>query len=212
MNTWIIVLRIIHIVGGVFWVGGSLFLGLFIGPTVNATAEAGQKFMAHLMTKARLATRISAAAGLTVLAGAILYWIELAGTYVGLDSFRARTGIWSWRPVCPRGLRFRDHRGPEYVHARKAGGGNHGKADGGAARQNSGGARTAGICKSSQHGSFSCRAGLHGHRSLLAVLEPAAHNGCVWLGRLGAVGPVYSIQVVRSSKPGRSRLGGHTSG
>ncbi len=177
MNTWIIVLRIIHIVSGVFWVGGSLFLGLFIGPTVNATAEAGQKFMAHLITKARLATRVSAAAGLTVLAGAILYWIDFAGTYVGLDTFRARTGIWSWSPVCGRGLRFRDHRGPEHVNARKPGGGNYWKADCGAARKNSGGARPAGICKSSQHDRLGCRAGLHGHGSLLAVLESLAADG-----------------------------------
>lgn len=57
-----LVLRLIHILAGVFWVGGSLVLGLFIGPTVAATAEAGQKFLAHMVTKAKITARITAAA------------------------------------------------------------------------------------------------------------------------------------------------------
>ena len=38
-----IVLRLNHILSGVFWVGSSIILGFFITPTVAATAEAGQK-------------------------------------------------------------------------------------------------------------------------------------------------------------------------
>ena len=34
-------LRIIHIVGGVLWVGGTLIMTFFIGPAVSATADAG---------------------------------------------------------------------------------------------------------------------------------------------------------------------------
>jgi len=79
MNTLTIVLRFIHIVGGVFWVGSSIFLTVFISPTVSATAEAGQKFMAHLITKSRIAMRITVAAILTVLAGGWLYWIDSGG-------------------------------------------------------------------------------------------------------------------------------------
>ncbi len=74
-----LVLRLIHILAGVFWVGSNLLFGLFIGPTVAATAEAGQKFMAHMVTKAKITTRITAAAILTVLAGAWLYWLDSDG-------------------------------------------------------------------------------------------------------------------------------------
>jgi uncharacterized membrane protein len=88
MNWFVIALRIVHILGGVFWVGSAVFNGLFLGPAVGATAEAGQKVVAHLVTKARLTTMISAAAGLTVLAGGALYWIDSQG----LTSLWTRSG------------------------------------------------------------------------------------------------------------------------
>jgi uncharacterized membrane protein len=69
-------LRIIHIVGGVFWVGGTLIMTFFIGPTVGATAEAGQRFIGHLMNNLKFSNRMSAAAGLTVLAGLILFGLD----------------------------------------------------------------------------------------------------------------------------------------
>jgi uncharacterized membrane protein len=69
-------LRIIHIVAGVFWVGGTLAMTFFIGPTIGATGDAGQKFVGHLMNKLKFSNRMSAAAGLTVLAGLILYGLD----------------------------------------------------------------------------------------------------------------------------------------
>lgn len=69
-------LRIIHIVAGVFWVGGTLVMTFFVAPTMGATGEAGQKFVAHLMNNLKLNNRMSAAAGATVLAGLILYGLD----------------------------------------------------------------------------------------------------------------------------------------
>jgi len=79
MTYLIWLLRIIHIVAGVFWVGGTLMLAFFIAPTVGATAEAGQKFRGHLMNNLKFSTRMAAAAGLTILAGGILYWLDSDG-------------------------------------------------------------------------------------------------------------------------------------
>jgi uncharacterized membrane protein len=79
VNILVVVLRIIHIVAGVFWVGSSLFTGIFLGPAVSATAEAGQRVLAQLTTKARITAAISASAGLTALAGGWLYWLDSAG-------------------------------------------------------------------------------------------------------------------------------------
>lgn len=79
MDYVLLILRIIHIVAGVFWVGGVLMMTFFIGPTIGATAEAGQKFVGHLMGNLRFSARMSAAAGLTILAGFILYWIDSNG-------------------------------------------------------------------------------------------------------------------------------------
>src|SRR5919108_4541374 len=79
MNYLVIALRIIHIVAGIFWVGGTLMMAFFIGPSIGATGEAGQKFVGHLMNNLKFSNRIAAAAGLTILAGFILYWIDSDG-------------------------------------------------------------------------------------------------------------------------------------
>ena len=79
MNYLVIALRIIHIVAGIFWVGGTLIMTYFIGPTIGATGESGQKFVGHLMNNLKFSNRMAAAAGLTILAGFILYWIDSDG-------------------------------------------------------------------------------------------------------------------------------------
>jgi|SRR5215207_289723 len=72
-------LRIVHILGGIFWVGGALVMSFFVAPAVAATAEAGQKVAGHLMGNLKFSSRTSAAAGLSILAGFILYWIDSDG-------------------------------------------------------------------------------------------------------------------------------------
>jgi hypothetical protein len=79
MVYFIWLLRIVHIVGGVFWVGGTLMMTFFIAPTIGATADAGQRFVGHLMNELKFSNRMSIAAGSTVLAGFILYWIDSQG-------------------------------------------------------------------------------------------------------------------------------------
>ena len=79
MTYLIWLLRIIHIVGGVIWVGGTLIMTFFIGPTVNATDQAGQRFVGHLMNNLKFSSRMAAASGATILAGVILYWIDSQG-------------------------------------------------------------------------------------------------------------------------------------
>ena len=84
-------LRIIHIVAGVFWVGGTLFMTFFVGPTIGATGESGQKFVAHLMNNLKFSNRMAAAAGLTILAGLILYF--RGGTTILGSRFGTGLGI-----------------------------------------------------------------------------------------------------------------------
>jgi len=79
MNILIIVLRILHIIFGVFWAGAGLIMYFFVGPTLGATAEVGQKFAQHLMTRTRFTATITISAILTVLAGVILYWLDSGG-------------------------------------------------------------------------------------------------------------------------------------
>lgn len=79
MDYLFLTLRIVHILAGVFWVGGTLMMTYFIAPTVGALGEAGPKFVAHLVRNLKFTTRMSAAAGLTALAGVWLYWIDSSG-------------------------------------------------------------------------------------------------------------------------------------
>ena len=79
MNVFMIVLRLIHILSGVFWVGGAMISYFFLSPAVAATGMAGQQMMGHIVNKGRMTMRLTIAAILTVLAGAILYWTDSRG-------------------------------------------------------------------------------------------------------------------------------------
>ncbi len=79
MNAFLIVLRLIHILSGVFWVGGGLISFFFLGPAVAATGAAGQQTMGYMVNQGRMTLRLTIAAILTVLAGAVLYWIDSHG-------------------------------------------------------------------------------------------------------------------------------------
>ncbi len=79
MNVFIIGLRLVHILGGVFWVGSAMMNAFFLTPAGAATGEAGQRMMGHMITKGKMSVRLTVAAVLTVLAGAILYWIDSGG-------------------------------------------------------------------------------------------------------------------------------------
>ncbi len=79
MNSLVIVLRLIHILSGAFWVGSNILFVYFISPTVAATGESGQKFIAYLMTRSKVHLIIIGSAILTVLAGGSLYWIDSGG-------------------------------------------------------------------------------------------------------------------------------------
>ncbi|HWL91606.1 MAG TPA: isoprenylcysteine carboxylmethyltransferase family protein [Actinomycetota bacterium] len=74
MDTYMVVLRIVHILAGVFWVGAAFTTILFLQPTAREVGPAAGPFMAHLAGKKRLVDWVLLAAGLTVLAGLLMYW------------------------------------------------------------------------------------------------------------------------------------------
>jgi uncharacterized membrane protein len=91
MIYYIWLLRIIHIVAGVYWVGGTLMMTFFISPAAGATAEAGQKFMSQLMFPMKFGQKMAAAGGLTILAGILLFWHDSSGfTSTWMDSGAGR--------------------------------------------------------------------------------------------------------------------------
>lgn len=74
MDVYMVVLRIVHILAGAFWVGAALVTFLFLQPTAREVGPAAAPFMAHLAGKRRLLDVVLAAAGLTILAGLLMYW------------------------------------------------------------------------------------------------------------------------------------------
>jgi len=77
MSLLILILRVIHIFSGVFWVGFAFFNIGFLQPTVRATGAEGQKTMQYLTQKTRLLSTVYATATLTMLSGLIMYWVIL---------------------------------------------------------------------------------------------------------------------------------------
>jgi uncharacterized membrane protein len=72
-RTITLLLRLVHILAGVFWVGAIFIIAGFLLPTARATGREGGRFMQHLMLQRRLPIFLAVAMGLTVLSGFTLY-------------------------------------------------------------------------------------------------------------------------------------------
>jgi len=79
MNYYLLVLRILHIGAGVYWVGSTLLLAFVITPALKATEGSGQKFVDYLITKKRFGTESAGAGGMAGVAGILLYWRDSQG-------------------------------------------------------------------------------------------------------------------------------------
>ena len=82
MDWLVIVLRIIHVFAGVFWVGAAATFVFFISPAAAATAPESQRFIAYLTQNLGFLNRIRDVAGLNVLAGLVLYWNDSHGLQI----------------------------------------------------------------------------------------------------------------------------------
>jgi uncharacterized membrane protein len=76
-----LLLRLIHILAGVFWAGSAFILAGFLIPTVRETGAEGGRFMGHLVTRRRLPVFVGIAMLLTVLSGLIMYGRAAAATH-----------------------------------------------------------------------------------------------------------------------------------
>ena len=75
----LILLRIIHVLFGVFWVGTAIFNAVFLIPTVRALGPAGGAVMQEIAEKRKLPIYFFISGILTVLSGIGLYWHDSAG-------------------------------------------------------------------------------------------------------------------------------------
>jgi hypothetical protein len=85
------VLRLVHILSGVFWAGVNFTMAGFITPSVKATSPGSSGFMQHLAQKSGLPRYAEIAGWLTIIAGLALYWVLSDGFQ--LSWFVTRRGI-----------------------------------------------------------------------------------------------------------------------
>jgi uncharacterized membrane protein len=77
MDVMMIVLRLIHVVSGVFWAGSVFFAVSFLLPAVRATGPAGKQIMRQLASVQKFPVAIGTSATLTILSGLGLYWHDI---------------------------------------------------------------------------------------------------------------------------------------
>ncbi len=73
MAILVIVLRAIHILGGIFWVGSMMMLYGFVVPSAAATRPESGRFVEHLLGKMNLSAWMTVASLATVVAGLVLF-------------------------------------------------------------------------------------------------------------------------------------------
>lgn len=73
-----LVLRVVHVLGGIFWLGSGLFTSLFLMPAFAGSGPGAGAVMAGLQ-KRRLFTVLPTVAVLTILSGLRLMWIGSRG-------------------------------------------------------------------------------------------------------------------------------------
>jgi uncharacterized membrane protein len=79
MLFYLILLRFIHIGGGVFWAGVSIYLAAFVLPASRNAGPAGGRFMQQLSMTNKLPMVMIIIPTLTVIAGLLLIWEVSAG-------------------------------------------------------------------------------------------------------------------------------------
>jgi len=79
MDYYLLVLRILHIGAGAYWVGATLSLTVFIMPALKEKGGTGQKFIDYLITKKRFGTESTGAGAMAGIAGLLLYWRDSQG-------------------------------------------------------------------------------------------------------------------------------------
>src|SRR5450759_16229 len=81
MDTYMIILRLLHIFAGIFWVGTAFFFVLFLEPTITAAGPAGGTVMGRLtLTQFPMVMAVSSI--LTVAAGVLIYLKDSNGLQI----------------------------------------------------------------------------------------------------------------------------------
>lgn len=78
MDPLLIVMRLLHVISGVFWAGTMIFVAFFLFPSVRDAGPEGGKVVAEL-TRRRFTEIVPVIALISILSGLWLYWRGSAG-------------------------------------------------------------------------------------------------------------------------------------
>lgn len=78
MSILVIILRLVHVVGGIIWVGGSVFASVFVGPALQEAGPDGAKVGAAMVRRGMM-TFMPLVATATIISGLWLYWRDSGG-------------------------------------------------------------------------------------------------------------------------------------
>lgn len=81
MYYYLLSLRILHIVCGIFWGGTILFLTFYVFPAVRRSGPDGGKMMQAITSTNRFATVLAIAALVTIVSGILLMW-RVSGAFI----------------------------------------------------------------------------------------------------------------------------------
>ena len=79
LDIYMLILRLLHVVLGVFWAGSVGFVFFFLLPTVAAEGPDGARFIQTMGRVTQLTKAFPIAGGLTVLAGLLMFWRDSNG-------------------------------------------------------------------------------------------------------------------------------------
>jgi len=82
LDVVLVILRLFHVVDGILWAGGAIFLTWFVEPVAMALGPKAGPFMGALNDR-KIGVYFSIVASLAVLVGTILYWKDANGDVVG---------------------------------------------------------------------------------------------------------------------------------
>ena len=74
-----IVLRLVHILSGIFWLGAILVMTFFLMPAMRTSGADGMRFMGQVMQQRRLQTYVVVSMALTLLAGLAMFGVLSSG-------------------------------------------------------------------------------------------------------------------------------------
>lgn len=92
MDVLAIVLRIVHIAGGVVWVGGAALFFFYLEPAINKLGPDAEKFVDEIINRRKAPIYFVTASTLTVIAGIVLYWRDF-GRIDTTSSFGLALGL-----------------------------------------------------------------------------------------------------------------------